>query len=395
MARINENYDKLQGGYLFQEVARRTKRFQEQNPGVEILKLGIGNTVLPLAPKVAEGLRKGVEDLCSIETYAGYGDEQGNSELRAALARRYAKRGASIDPLEILVSDGAKPDSGNIQSIFRIENVVAIQNPAYPVYVDTNVIAGRGDKIIYMPCTEENRFFPELPNKADLIYICSPNNPTGGVATKKQLKFFVDYAIDNKAVLIFDAAYGAFIRSDSLPRTIYEVDGAKECVIEINSFSKYAGFTGVRLGWTVVPFELNSAEFGKINALWDRRQTTFFNGASNIAQAGGLAALTEQGEEECQWTIDYYMKNASIIKTGVEGLGFKAFGGENAPYIWMKTPNRMPSWSFFDKLLNEAHVVATPGSGFGSCGEYYMRLSAFGIRENIEKAVEAMQNLNL
>jgi len=304
MATINQNYTKLEAGYLFPEIARRTRDFLAANPGVEVLRLGIGNTTEPLPPSIIEGLHRGVDKLANLETYTGYGDEQGNTELREALAARYSGYGVTLDPDEFFVSDGAKPDSANIQSIFGTDNVVAVQDPAYPVYVDSNVIAGRtGEAIngqyegfIYMPCTKENGFFPDLPSrKADLIYICSPNNPTGAVATKEQLAGFVTYARRHKALIIFDAAYAAFIADPSLPRTIYEIDGAKECAIEINSFSKEAGFTGVRLGWTIVPKSLvcEDGEPGTLNRLWFRRQTTMFNGASNIVQEGGLAVLSE------------------------------------------------------------------------------------------------------
>ena len=406
MATINKNYDKLAAGYLFPEIGRRVKAFSQQHPGVEIMKLGIGNTTEPLTPHVVEGLKQGVEKLAHRETYTGYCDDgAGDERLRAAIAQQYQRRGVSLDISEIFVSDGAKPDSGNIQSIFGVDNVVAVQDPAYPVYVDTNVIAGRSgpfnaekglyEGIVYMPCTEKNAFFPALPEtKVDLIYLCSPNNPTGAVATVGQLKTFVDFARANKAVIIFDAAYSAFISDANLPRTIYEVEGALECAIEINSFSKVAGFTGVRLGWSVVPKSLvvKDTEFGKVNALWSRRQNTFFNGASNIVQEGGLAALSEQGLKECQGLVDYYMENARLIRSGLAALGLTVYGGDNAPYVWLKTPNGLSSWAFFDKLLKEAHVVGTPGSGFGPSGEGFFRLSAFGHREDVEKAVASIQN---
>lgn len=407
MATINKNYNKLAAGYLFPEIARRTKDFLEKNSGVEVMKLGIGNTTEPLQPSVIQGLHKGVDALASVETYSGYGDEQGDKRLRKALAEFYSKRGITIDPSEIFVSDGAKPDSANIQSIFGLENVVAVQDPAYPVYIDTNVIAGRTGEhsngvylgIVYMPCTEENGFFPDIPKeKVDLIYLCSPNNPIGAAATKEQLQKFVDYAREKRAVIMFDAAYSAFISDPGLPRSIYEAEGAKECAIEINSFSKNAGLTGVRLGWTVVPKDLvvEGTEPGKVNSLWNRRQCTFFNGASNIVQPGGLEILTEEGQRECQELVDFYMKNAGIIREGVESAGLRAFGGVNAPYIWMKTPDGMKSWEFFDKLLEETHVVGTPGSGFGPSGEGYFRLSAFGHRENVERAVQSIkENLKL
>jgi len=407
MATINENYNKLAAGYLFPEIARRTKIFLEKNPGIKIMRLGIGNTTEPLTPSVINGLHTGVEKLASVETYTGYGDEQGDTRLREALKRQYADLDVNLDVSEIFVSDGAKPDSGNIQSIFGLDNIIAIQDPAYPVYVDTNVIAGRTgyfnkakglyDGIVYMPCTEANGFFSPVPDhKVDIIYLCSPNNPTGAVATKEQLKTFVDYARQNKAVIIFDAAYSAFIKDTNLPKSIFQIEGAEECALEINSFSKIAGFTGVRLGWTVVPKALvvENTEPGKINALWNRRQCTFFNGASNIVQEGGLAALSKDGLKECQGLINYYMNNAQIIIKGLQEKGIRVYGGDNAPYIWMKTPDNMSSWEFFDKLLTETHVVGTPGSGFGPCGEGYFRLSSFGHKEDILSAVNSIkQNL--
>ena len=401
MATINNNYNKLSAGYLFPEIARRKTKFQTGNPNIRIFNCGIGNTTEPITPKIAEGLMEGVKKLTNPETYSGYGDEQGSLKLRQALAARYKQLGITIDPSEIFVSDGAKADTANIQSIFGKDNIIAVQDPAYPVYVDTNVIAGRTgnnlnglyEGIVYMPCTEKNNFFPELPDKkVDLIYICSPNNPTGAVATKEQLQKFVNYARENKAVIIFDAAYSAYVKNPELPKSIYEIEGAKECAIEITSFSKDAGFTGVRLGWTVVPKDLTveGTEPGKVNSLWNRRQCTFFNGASNIVQEGGLAILSEEGQKECQDLVDYYMENAGIIKEGMDKLGIKSFGGDNAPYVWIKTPGSTTSWDFFDKLLNEAHVVGTPGAGFGPSGEGYFRLSAFGHREDIQQAVESI-----
>jgi LL-diaminopimelate aminotransferase len=407
MVRINENYDKLSAGYLFPEIARRTKDFLEKNPEANVMKLGIGNTTEALSPKVIEGLHSGVEKLAKVETYTGYGSETGETKLQEAITKEYKTLGIQINLDEVFIGDGAKTDSANIQSIFSRDAIVAVQDPAYPVYVDTNVIAGRTgnannglyEKIVYMPCNEENNFFPEVPKeKVDLIYLCSPNNPTGAVTTKDQLKNFVDYAIENKTVIIFDAAYSAFIKDENLPKSIYEIKGAKQCAIEINSFSKSAGFTGVRLGWTVVPKELviEGNEEGKVNALWNRRQCTFFNGASNIVQEGGLAALSEDGKKESQEIINYYMNNAKLIREGLESIGITCFGGTNAPYVWMKTPNGMKSWEFFDKLLNECHVVGTPGSGFGPSGEGYFRLSAFGHKEDIKKAIKSIkENLKL
>jgi len=409
MAKINSNYNKLAAGYLFPEIARRTRAYLENNPGVKVKRLGIGNTTEPLTPTVVKGLHKGVDKLASVDTYTGYGDEQGDTRLREALKKQYAGLDVNLDISEIFVSDGAKPDSGNIQSIFGQDNIIAVQDPAYPVYVDTNVIAGRSgnfnqqkglyDGIVYMPCTEANGFFSPVPDqKVDLIYLCSPNNPTGAVATKEQLQTFVDYTRQNKAVIIFDAAYSAYVKDKSLPQSIFQIDGAEECALEINSFSKIAGFTGVRLGWAVVPKALvvENSEPGKINALWNRRQGTFFNGAANIVQEGGLAALSEEGLNECRGLINYYMNNARIIKSGLTEIGIRVFGGENAPYIWMQTPNGMSSWDFFDKLLSETHVVGTPGSGFGPSGEGFFRLSSFGHEQDIIDAVDSIkQNLVL
>ncbi len=401
MAIINAHYRKLSAGYLFPEIGRRVAAYQKENPQAKIYRLGIGNTTEPLPPSVIAGLKDGVERLASPETYSGYGDEQGELDLREALALLYRQRGVNLEPEEIFVSDGAKPDSGNIQSVFGEGNLVAFQDPAYPVYVDSNVIAGRSGSynsasgsyagFVYMRCSEANGFIPEPPaEKVDLIYLCSPNNPTGAVASHEELQKFVDYAKANRAVIIFDAAYAEFITDSALPRSIYEVKGAFECAIEINSFSKSAGFTGVRLGWAVVPKALvvEDSEPGEVNRLWLRRQTTFFNGASNIAQRGGLAVLSLEGREECRAVICYYMENARLIREGLQKIGLTIYGGVNAPYLWLKTPGNLSSWEFFDKLLDETQVVGTPGSGFGPAGEGYFRLSAFGHRADIEAAVE-------
>ena len=403
MATINANYDKLAAGYLFPEIARRTQAFLEAHPGVGVMRLGIGNTTEPLPPSVVAGLHQAVDDMAAVETYRGYADGgEGEPEMREALAKRYARYGVSLDAEEVFVSDGAKPDSANIQSIFGAGNVVAVQDPAYPVYVDSNVISGRtGESVdgqyeglVYMPCTEENGFFPDLPEgKVDLIYICSPNNPTGAVATRDQLQKFVDYAREHQAVIIFDAAYGGYIADPDLPKSIYEVEGARTCAIELNSFSKDTGFTGVRLGWTVVPMDLTveGTEPGKVNRLWNRRQNTFFNGASNIVQLGALSAFTELGERECQEMIAYYMANARLIRSTLEEVGLTVYGGVHAPYLWLETPAGHDSWGFFDKLLAETYVVGTPGSGFGPSGEGFFRLSSFGHREDIEDAVESIR----
>ena len=407
MARINTSYRKLAAGYLFPEIAKRTKLFQEKNPDVEIMRLGIGDTTEPLTETVIKSLHDAVTALGTREGYSGYGDSEGNPELRQAISAHYQACGAAVSADDVFVSDGAKPDSSNIQSIFGTENIVAVQDPAYPVYVDSNVIAGRSGEavdgcyegFVYMPCTAENGFFPDLPrSKVDLIYICSPNNPTGAVATREQLKGFIDYALKHRAVILYDSAYSIYIQDDSLPRSIYEIDGARNCAIEFSSFSKSAGFTGVRLGWTIVPDEVTVEETvaGEIKSLWTRRQNTFFNGASNIVQAGGLAALSDAGRREMKELADFYMENAAIIREGVQSVGIEAYGGENAPYVWMKTPGGIDSWSFFDKLLSECHVVGTPGAGFGPSGEGYFRLSAFGHRSNIETSVASIhENLKL
>ncbi len=403
MARINQNYRKLSAGYLFPEIARRTEAYKRENPEAELMKLGIGNTTEPLTPTVLEGLKRGVDKLSARESYSGYGDEQGNTDLREKLAEYYRRRNVSLSADEFFISDGAKPDSGNIQSIFARDNLVAVQDPAYPVYVDTNVIAGRTgehdpDKglykgLLYMPCNEENGFIPDVPEeKADLIYLCSPNNPTGAVATRDQLQAFVDYARKTRAVIIFDASYSEYISDESLPKTIYEVEGAEECAIEINSLSKFAGFTGVRLGWTIVPSALvtEDSEPDELRKMWNRRQSTFFNGASNIVQEGALAVFTEKGLAESRGLVDYYMENARIIREGLRSIGLSANGGDNAPYIWLKAPGGLSSWELFDKLLNETGVIGTPGVGFGPGGEGYFRLSAFGHREDIRRAVDSI-----
>lgn len=402
MARINKNYDKLAAGYLFPEIARRTNAFLENNPGAQVLRLGIGDTTEPIVPAVLEGLHAGVDALGKVESYSGYGPSEGIHVLREGLAKLYSEQGLNLDPTEFFVSDGAKSDSANIQGIFSDDCIVAVQDPAYPVYVDSNVISGRTglasesgyEGLVYMPCTEENGFFPDLPQqKVDLIYICSPNNPTGAVATKEQLKTFVDYANEHKAIIFYDSAYASFITDPELPRSIYEVDGAETCAIEFNSFSKTAGFTGVRLAWTIVPKACmtEDSEAGKLHALWTRRQNTFFNGAANIVQAGGVAALSPEGRKQTDAQVSFYLENARIINEGLKSLGITTYGGGNAPYVWLKTPGGISSWDFFDKLLNECHVVGTPGSGFGPAGEGFFRLSAFGHRENVEKAVSSIK----
>lgn len=401
MATINTNYQKLASGYLFPEIARRTGAWQKTHPGVQVLRLGIGNTTEALPKAVCAAMKEKIDALSNRTTYSGYGDEQGDTYLREALVAYYRRYGVELESTEFFVSDGAKSDAANIQDLFGEHNIVAIQDPAYPVYVDSNVVGGRTglfnkekgcyDGFVYLSSTEENGFIPEPPKqKVDLIYLCSPNNPTGAVATYDQLKAFVDYARDHKSVIIFDSAYSEYISEPGYPRSIYEVEGAKECAIEINSFSKFSGFTGVRLGWTIVPKALccENAQAGVLNAMWNRRQCTFFNGASNIAQKGGFAALSGAGYEQSRALVAYYMENARIIREGLSKVGLTVYGGVNSPYIWAKTPNGMESWDFFDLLLDTCHVVVTPGSGFGPAGKHFIRVSSYGHREQV---IEAMQ----
>jgi LL-diaminopimelate aminotransferase len=360
---------------------------------------------------VVSALHEAVEAQGEAASYTGYGAsygaEHGTAALRVAIAQHYERYGVSIDPNDVFVSDGAKPDSTNIQSIFAPESIVAVQDPTYPIYVDAAVIAGkttgfkdgRYEGIVYMDSTGDNGFFPEVPDeKVDLIYLCNPNNPTGTAATRDQLKTFVDYAQENGAVIIYDAAYSAFVSDDDLPRSIYEIEGAENCAIEINSFSKIAGFTGTRLSWTVVPEQLvaGGSKPGEVRRLWSKRQVTMFNGVSNIVQAGGLAVLSEQGLAESQRNVDYYMRNATMIRDGLHRMGIRVFGGEHAPYVWAESPDGMGSWSFFDRLLKEAHVVTTPGSGYGRQGEGFVRLSAFGSQQRTAEAVQSIEeNLRL
>ncbi|MCF0238035.1 MAG: LL-diaminopimelate aminotransferase [Sphaerochaetaceae bacterium] len=405
MARVNKNYRKLASGYLFPEIARRTRAWQEKNPGVKVMRLGIGNTTEALPPYLVSAMKAKLDLLADRNTYTGYGDEQGDTPLREALAQFYKKHyNVDLESTEFFVSDGAKPDSANLQDLFTKDAIIAVQDPAYPVYVDSNVVAGRTGEydenipgykgLVYLKSDASNGFVPEPPKeKVDVIYLCSPNNPTGAVATKAQLKKFVDYAIANKAIIIFDAAYSSYIKDPSLPRTIYEVEGAKSCAIEMNSFSKNAGFTGVRLGWSVVPKALmcEDSEAGELHKMWNRHSTTFFNGASNIAQAGGIAALSDEGFEACQELVEYYKGNAAIIKEGLESVGLSCIGGIDSPYIWAKTPNNMKSWDFFDLLLDKCHVVVTPGSGFGAAGEGYVRVSSYGHREDVIEAINSIK----
>ena len=403
MARINDNFTKLPGSYLFSEIARRVSAYRAENPGKNIISLGIGDVTQPLAPTVIKALHEAVDEMSEKETFRGYGPERGYDFLLNAIAENeYKARGVDISIDEIFVSDGAKSDSGNIGDIFSVDNIVAVCDPVYPVYVDTNAMAGRAgeftsegrwSKLIYMPCTEENGFTPAIPEKTpDMIYLCFPNNPTGATATKEQLKVWVEYANRNGSVILYDAAYEAFISDPDLPHSIFEIDGARECAIEFRSFSKTAGFTGTRCAYTVVPKELKR-EGMSLNQLWARRQSTKFNGAPYIVQKGAAAIYTEQGKKEIRSVIDYYMNNAKVIRDGLTKAGLTVYGGVNAPYIWAKTPDGMKSWDCFDKLFKEAGVVTTPGAGFGPSGEGYIRLTAFGSAEATAEAVERLANI--
>ncbi|NCC12539.1 MAG: LL-diaminopimelate aminotransferase [Spirochaetia bacterium] len=404
MATINTNYQKLASGYLFPEIARRTAVWQKAHPDAKVLRLGIGNTTEALPQAVCEAMKQKIDGLADRSTYTGYGDEQGDTYLREELVSYYKRWGVELESTEFFVSDGAKSDAANIQDLFGSDNVVAVQDPAYPVYVDSNVVGGRTglfnkergcyDGFVYLSSTEENGFIPTPPSrKVDLIYLCSPNNPTGSVATYDQLKAFVDYAIEHKSVIIFDSAYSEYITEEGYPRSIYEVEGAKRCAVEINSFSKFSGFTGVRLGWTIVPkqLECEDAQAGVLNAMWNRRQCTFFNGASNIAQRGGYAALHGEGYEQSRALVAYYLENARIIREGLTKVGLTVYGGVNSPYIWAKTPNGMESWEFFDLLLDSCHVVVTPGSGFGPAGRHFVRVSSYGHQEQVVEAMRMIE----
>ena len=409
MIKINENFLDLQDSYLFSTIAKKVAKFQEENPDKKIIKLGIGDVTLPLANECVEAMKKAAEELSKKETFRGYGPEQGYDFLTSKIVEvDYKSRGIDIEGDEIFVSDGAKCDTGNIVDIFSSNNKVAITDPVYPVYLDTNVMSGRSgkfnaetgkyDNIIYMPCVSENNFEPSFPSEVpDMIYLCLPNNPTGTVLTKEQLSKWVEYAKENKSIILFDAAYEAFIAEENIPHSIYEIEGAKEVAIEFKSFSKTAGFTGVRCGYAVVPKALKghteSGETVSLNKLWNRRQCTKFNGASYITQKGAEAIYTPEGRKQIMANISYYQENAKIIREGLQKAGFTVYGGVNAPYIWLKLPNGMKSWDFFDKLLNEIGVVGTPGVGFGPSGEGYFRLTAFGTKENTIEAVSRIVEL--
>ena len=398
MFKINDNYLKLPGSYLFSTIAKKVQAFQAANPDKEIIRLGIGDVTLPLAPVVIDTLHGAVDEMSKAETFHGYAPDLGYDFLRNAIVDfDYKRRGADISADEIFVSDGAKSDSGNIGDIFSVDNKIAVCDPVYPVYVDTNAMAGRtGDylpdqqkwsNVIYVPCTAETNFAPELPKETpDIIYLCFPNNPTGSTITKDELQKWVDYANKVGAVIIYDAAYEAYISEENVPHTIFECEGARTCAIELRSFSKNAGFTGTRLGFTVIPKDLKSGDV-TLHSLWARRHGTKFNGAPYIIQKAGAAVYTEEGQKQTGEQIAYYMNNAKTILEGLKSAGYTVSGGVNAPYIWLKTPDNMTSWEFFDFLLEKANVVGTPGSGFGPSGEGYFRLTAFGSYENTVKAL--------
>ena len=404
MFKVNENFAKLPGSYLFANIAKRVSAFQAEHPEKEIIRLGIGDVTQPIAPAIIEAMHKAVDEMGHAETFHGYAPEQGYDFLRNIIAKEdFQEKGCDISADEIFISDGAKCDCGNIQELFSLDSVIAVCDPVYPVYVDSNVMAGRSglyngetgrfDKIVYMPCTADNGFLPEFPKEhVDLIYLCFPNNPSGAAITKDKLQEWVDYANKNGAVIIYDAAYEAYITEENVPHSIYECEGARTCAIELRSFSKNAGFTGVRLGFTVVPKEL-IREGVALHDLWARRHGTKFNGAPYIVQRAGEAVYSPEGKAQLKEQVAYYMKNAHTIYNGLKEAGYSVSGGVNAPYIWLKTPNNMSSWDFFDYLLENAHVVGTPGSGFGAHGEGFFRLTAFGSYENTQEALRRIKAL--
>lgn len=404
MVQINRNFSKLPGSYLFSEIGRRVAAYSRENPDAPLIRLGIGDVTRPLVPAVTQAMARAVAEMGTPGGFHGYGPEQGYDFLRQAIAEHdYRARGVAVNPEEIFVSDGAKSDCGNIGDIFGPDNVVAVCDPVYPVYVDSNAMAGRaGDydpatgrwsRLVYLPCVRENGFVPAIPEgRADMVYLCFPNNPTGAMATRAQLRTWVDWANANGSVILYDSAYEAFISESDLPHSIFEIEGARTCAIEFRSFSKTAGFTGTRCAYTVVPRELER-EGISLNALWNRRQTTKFNGVPYVVQRGAQAVYTPEGQEEVHATIAYYQRNARVIREGLSRAGLEVYGGVNAPYIWVKTPHDMGSWDFFDLLLRQAHVVTTPGAGFGPSGEGYIRVTAFGEAQQAVQAVERIQSV--
>lgn len=404
MFQVNDNYLKLPGSYLFSTIAKKVNAYSKANPDKKVIRLGIGDVTLPIAPAIIDAFHGAVDEMGKAETFRGYAPDLGYEFLRNAIAENdYKARGCDIEADEIFISDGAKCDSGNIQEIFSVDNRIAVCDPVYPVYVDTNVMAGRvgtydarkgtWSNVIYMPCLEENDFVPELPKETpDIIYLCFPNNPTGAAVTKERLQEWVDYANRTGAAIIYDAAYEAYISQEGVPHTIYECEGARTCAIELRSFSKNAGFTGVRLGFTVIPKELKCGDVS-LHSLWARRHGTKYNGAPYIVQRAGEAVYSREGQAQIREQVAYYMNNAKYILEGLKEAGYTVSGGINAPYIWLKAPNGMTSWEFFDYLLENANVVGTPGSGFGPSGETYFRLTAFGSYENTVAAVDRIKKL--
>lgn len=405
MAHVNENFLKLPGSYLFSDIAKKVKAYQESHPDKRLIRLGIGDVTRPLPQASIEAMHRAVDEMANKSTFHGYGPEQGYDFLIDTIIKNdFEPRGIELSSSEVFISDGAKSDTGNIGDILGLDNKVAVTDPVYPVYVDSNVMGGRAGQlngkqwsdITYMPCTAENNFISSIPsNRIDVIYLCYPNNPTGTTLTKTELKKWVDYALSHDALILFDAAYEAYIREDNIPHSIFEIEGAKRCAIEFRSFSKTAGFTGVRCGYTVIPKEVTATtatgERVALNALWNRRQCTKFNGTSYITQRGAEAIYSKEGKQQVRETIDYYMENARIMREGLTAAGIQVFGGKNAPYLWVKTPEGFTSWQFFDHLLNEANIVSTPGVGFGPSGEGYLRLTAFGQRED---CIEAIQRIS-
>jgi LL-diaminopimelate aminotransferase len=406
MAQVNENFLKVSESYLFVEVARRIRAYQEAHPEAQIIKMGIGDVTRPIVPAVINALHKAVDEIGTAEGFHGYGPEQGYAFLRETILKHdYTDRGLKLEADEIFISDGAKSDTGNIGDILGTDNTVAVTDPVYPVYVDTNVMGGRaGDfldgrysKITYMPCTRENGFVPALPDhRVDIIYLCFPNNPTGTTLTRDQLKVWVDYALENDSLILFDAAYEAFITEPDVPHSIYEIPGAERCAIEFRSLSKTAGFTGLRCGYTVVPKTVTAAKADgtrvPLNKLWNRRQSTKFNGTAYIIQRAAEAVFSPEGQAQITANIEYYRANAQLMKETFAAIGIEAFGGVNSPYVWIKTPNGLGSWEFFDRLLDECHVVGTPGVGFGPSGEGYFRLTAFATHEATAEAMQRIRN---
>ena len=407
MLQINENFLKLSDNYLFADIAKKIHAFRNQHPELSVISLGIGDVTQPLPAACIEAMQKAVTEMGSSASFHGYGPEQGYDFLRRAILKNeYESRGVQLELNEIFISDGAKSDCGNIGDILGIQNTVAITDPVYPVYIDSNVMSGRTgvwenrrwSRINYLPCNHENRFIPSLPAQpADIIYLCYPNNPTGTVLAKEELQKWVDYALEHQSLILYDAAYEAYIQNADIPHSIYELEGARQCAIELRSFSKTAGFTGVRCGYTIIPQELTATtscgEKIKLNALWNRRQCTKFNGTSYITQRGAEAIYTSEGKQQVRKTIDYYMANARTMKTALQQMGYDVTGGENAPYLWVKTPDNLSSWQFFDHLLNQAQVIVTPGVGFGPSGEGYVRLTAFGKQEDCIAAIQRIKEL--